>query len=235
MMLDPEARASIPGLRLQPFSEPDPSPSGHASFQRLLPTLTLCKSLRSINLGLYVSNIFRGDFDALKSYFLAGEPLLSLGLETLANTITSLPALTDVHLKFMSSHVLRHELDPDTERFLYFALSGMREMMLWMEIRQRLQANYVRGKEETRKFNGRTSVWINHPQWPMFDEGDDTMDFRAWVKWHNEKYPGGLHEGGVASIPFQEEQVDDGKGEGHDEGNKNYREEVGSDRANAPH
>ena len=218
-MLGPEARASIPKLRCP--GHPDPSPTGCASFSNLLPTLALCLSLRELDLKVYVANIFREDVDALRIHFLAGQPLVSPGLEKLTSTIMSLPLLTNVHLKFASSHVLCRELDPDIERFLYFAFSGMREMMLWMEIRERLQANYARSKEETRKFNSKTFIWIDHPHWAMFDEGNDTMDYEAWVKWHNTKYPGGLDEEGVASIPLDTEEVEDdsGKTSGSDTNN----------------
>ena len=185
--------------------------------------------MREVDLGVYVANIFREDVDALKLHFLAGQPLISPGLENLANTINSLPLLTNVHLRFISSHVLRRELDLDIERFLYFAFSGMRVMMLWMEIMERLQANYARGKEETRKFNGKTFVWMDHPRWATFDEGNDTMDYETWVQWHNAKYPGGLDEEGVAAIPLDEEVAEDpGETSGSDTNNAVGAAEVAS-------
>jgi hypothetical protein len=161
-MLDPESRASIPVLRLQSLGGYDPDPTACTAFQEILPTLGLCQSLREIDLGLHVDNISRNDVDALKSYF-------SPGLERLANTIASLPVLTNIYLKFLSSGALYNGFDPATERFLYFAFSGMREVMLWVEVRERLQGNYIRGSDERRKFNGKTFVWIKHPHLAMFD------------------------------------------------------------------
>jgi hypothetical protein len=126
--------------------------------------------------------------------------LISPGLEKLANIIPSLPVLTNLYLKFLSSGSLYNELEPATERFLYFAFSGMREVMLYLEVRERLQGNYLRGDEETRKFNGKTFVWMDHPHRARFDERNDTMDYEAWGKWHEAKYPGGLDEEAIATI-----------------------------------
>jgi hypothetical protein len=144
LLLDPDSRASLPELRLNPSPGPNLTPEGHAAFQSLLSTLNFCKNLRSLGLQLCVSNVFRSDVDALKTYFIAGEPLVSPRLNKLAATIESLPLLKTLNLKFKEDCGPFKILDPETERFLYFAFSGMREVMLWTEIKERLRAKHIK-------------------------------------------------------------------------------------------
>lgn len=172
--------------------------------------LAMCKSLRTLRLGLFVSNIFGNDAEALKLRFVEGQPLLSPGLESLANTITSLRQLNNLHLDFISSEDRGQQFDAETKLFLQFAFSGMREVLLWMEIKGRLRANHIHEIGERRKFNGRTFVWVNHRYRIWYREGDDTTDYATWVQWHAEKYPGGVDAEGVASIPLGHDDVGEG-------------------------
>lgn len=194
--LSPEARASIPAVELR-----DLRPStGYGWFQKLLPVVAMCISLRHLSLGLLVSNVFRSDVEALQSYFIVGQPLVSPDLERLADTLASLSNLNTVHIHCLGDRCLHREFDPATERFFYFAFTGMPEIMVWIEIKERLSANAIRKTGETRKFNGKTFVWMHYPHQSLYRDGDDMVDYQAWSKWLDETYPGGMDQEGVALI-----------------------------------
>jgi hypothetical protein len=187
-MLGPNSRAHLSDLRLRAeLRDPDPSPTGYTSLQKLLPVLRTCRNLRHLELGLYASNIFRNDFDALKNYFFRWQPLVSPGLETLVSTIEFLPHLRSIKLHFNSCSDLYHDLDHYTEHFFQFAFSGMREKALRSDIEERLQAISDRTKKHNRnrKLNGKTRVSISYRKLET-EAGDEIMHFRNWLKLYAE-------------------------------------------------
>jgi hypothetical protein len=66
-------------------------------------------------------------------------------------------------------------------------------MMLWDEMKERLQANNPVGDDgDVRRLDGRVLVGVSRDFWPEFDEGDKMLDYVAWVKWQLENRPGVL-------------------------------------------
>jgi hypothetical protein len=165
----------------------DSSPAGHTSFQKLLSALLPCKNLVTINLGVSVSNIFRSDVNALEAFLLRRQAMVSPGLEHFVNTITLLTNLTHLHLRMDTKYRIYAELEHNTERFLHFSFSGIRENMLVLEVKERFRAWHTRGDDgEKRKFNDRTWVSIAYRG---YDEGDELMDYATWVAQYNKMYP----------------------------------------------
>jgi hypothetical protein len=163
----------------------DPGPAGYTAFQALLPSLSLCLNLRKLTLDITVSNIFRGDFDALKAYFGPDptKPLVSTGLEKFANTLSALPRLESVRLDVRLNWQGRAKFSSATELFLCFACSGMREKKLITGIKKRLRRNSPRTEaREVRKLNGRATVWIDIVPNYGFDEGEETIDYEEWSR-----------------------------------------------------
>jgi hypothetical protein len=98
------------------------------SVANLVQSLALCKSLRTFNLDLTVSTIFHEEFAELPAYF-AGGALQSPGLETLANVLTSMPALRSLFIdgEALWRGVYQKPHAATEEAFLAFEYSGLRE------------------------------------------------------------------------------------------------------------
>ena len=187
--IGPGSRMSIPHLKSMTINSRntsnavDSSQAGYNSFQGLLQALATCVSLRSLNLVLAVSNVFRGDVGPLKDYFLSGRAMNSTGLELLASTLSMLPKLSDVSLDIIplrpNSYISHpsfiptryNALDDASEHFLDFAFSGQREVRLWMEIKERLNANWVGQERDVHKLNSKTVVRL---------QLSDPTDYNMW-------------------------------------------------------
>jgi len=188
--IGPEGRASIPHLEifLGDSWDLDDGHSGYIAFNTMLGTLPACQSLQYFSLQLAVSHIFRNDVDPLKAFFLHGQPLCSPGLDAFAKFIASFPQLVSLHITFQSMrHHARSALDDD-ETFLAFALSGVREVMLWLEVTERLQGNNVRerGDGKGMKF-GNVSMWMRYPTTQLRNDGGDKLGFEDWCSWHEKR------------------------------------------------
>ncbi|KAF2034491.1 hypothetical protein EK21DRAFT_85512 [Setomelanomma holmii] len=200
-IIGPEGCANISTLIRPHDSFPAPSPKQHTVFQGLLRSLVPCQRLKVLVLDVHVSNIFRGDVEELKAFFLHGKALDSPGLHHVAGVLAFLPSLIKVDFNMRSRSARYEELDDDTECFLQFAFSGLREMMLFLEIKEELQANYVRGGDgELRKFCGKTWVSMNYDQYVRFDEEDETLDYGKWINWYTEMHPVAEYEEGVVVL-----------------------------------
>jgi hypothetical protein len=184
----PDSRAWVMRSSLTTLGSPDPGLAGYASSQLLIPTLSLCVKLRSLNLNIAVSNVFRGDIEALKVYFLSGtdQPLISAGLEKFASTLSGMPRVEYVHLGLQRSSRLCSELDIATERFLCFAFSGVRAMRLWTEMKERHLANKSADHGNAHRLGGRVLVRMGHCPYLGFDGGEEMTDYVDWVRWQCE-------------------------------------------------
>jgi hypothetical protein len=136
-----------------------------------------------------------GDLKALEAYFLDGKALESPGLERFASVFNSLPRLQRVYLEFKSKGaVWCSPLPAPSENFLQCTLSGMREIMLWSDLKERLQANDVRDRSpgDLKKVDGRVFVWVQIPRFTIRRDGDDITDFGKWMEWREMTYPKGV-------------------------------------------
>jgi hypothetical protein len=135
-------------------------------------------------LQLGVTYIFYDDQEALEAYFLHNRPLQSVGLEHFVDIVISLPKLKRLYLTFKTTgRIYSPPLLSRQANFRQFALTGMREIMLWLELKQRLQANDVHGRRAAsvggaKKLHGKVQVWVQFPNFTKSREGDDMMDLR---------------------------------------------------------
>ncbi|KAF1841308.1 uncharacterized protein K460DRAFT_408783 [Cucurbitaria berberidis CBS 394.84] len=195
MKIGVEGRASLPSLRISLGGSDgmDYKQPGYDSFHSLLETMTLCQNLEWFDFQLAVSHFFHTDVEPLKAYFCHEAALESLGLERFATFLASMPNLRSIHLIMKSYPRYNGSLEglSGDDLFRHFAFTGMREVMLWVELENRLQANnvYKQDDSETRKVNGRTFLWIRYPIITSSREGDEIMDFSTWVAWHNKAFP----------------------------------------------
>ncbi|KAJ4373779.1 hypothetical protein N0V83_002518 [Neocucurbitaria cava] len=174
--------------------------SSYDTFYALLNTMQLCQKLRYFDLTLAISHFFYPCVNELDNYFSLQEPLVSPCLERFATFLSSMPNARGVDL--VMRRELRHKGSlkdwSDDDKMRRFAFTGKREMLLWQEVADRLQANFRSYPEkhngaETRKFKGKTFISIHLPRrFPDFKDGDKYLDFPTWLDWHDKKYPASL-------------------------------------------
>jgi hypothetical protein len=174
----PELIVSVPN-----FWPLDSGRRGYESFQSLLKTLSELRRVRKFNLELSASHIFRADPQALQDYLLHGQAPQSQGLEDFVTFLTSLPSLQTVHINVMSESRLGggYRVEKETEPFLVFAFSGIREMMLWTEINERLQGNDRHAVADARKLEDKVFVWTKCPSFKLRADENDAMDYTKWL------------------------------------------------------
>jgi hypothetical protein len=134
----------VPLLRPQPCANHAQHAAEFTSFKKLLPLLVFCKNLYCLQLDLYLSYVFHGDRNVLRTFFASGETLISPGLEKLATAIESLRHVKHISLTFVSDKDLDigQDFDPE-QRFTQFAFRDLRELKLYEAIKARLQVNYA--------------------------------------------------------------------------------------------
>jgi hypothetical protein len=164
-------------------------------------SLSFCKNVSCLTLQLGVSQILHNDLEALEGYFLHKRPLLSLGLEYFVSVITSLPRLKRLNLTFKTTgRISSPPLLSQQANFLGFAMSGTREIMLWLELKERLQANDVHDRraasDDAKKLRGELQVWVQFPHFTTRGEGDDMLDFGKWIEWRERTLPREVLAGG---------------------------------------
>ncbi|CAO2657777.1 Nn.00g039030.m01.CDS01 [Neocucurbitaria sp. VM-36] len=170
---------------------------GYDSFHSLLGTMALCQSLQRVDLCLSISHLLYTDIEQLQDYFFFQATLESPGLERLVAVLSSMSNLQNVYL-ITRPFSSRGSAKESTEENLFrrFAFTGMREVMLWLEVSERLQANNVNyaswssEPSDTRKFNDKTFVWIKHPNLIVTSEDDEITDFPTWLDWREWAFPG---------------------------------------------
>jgi len=159
--------------RLRPMDYTRP---GRLAFRSFLCSVAFCSNLRRFNMDLSVHHVFGSDQDELKALFPFDRELPVPGLEIIATVLASLPKLTEVQIA-MRPHIQVDGWTPGHEGLLReYAISGVRQVALWVVIEERLQANNlqeVRNGADKRKF-GHVSVDIEYTSLPRFSEGDKT-------------------------------------------------------------
>lgn len=142
---------------------------------------TVSRNLKMLDLEFAASNLFHEDLNELRAHFVRGAQFLSPSLDHFANSIAAMPSLTRLNM-FIHGASWEGTTPPEDEliMFRHFIFSGGREKMLWMKIKERLQANDGPAAGSTVVRYGKTIVHINYDsdkaQWP----GSDKMIYRKW-------------------------------------------------------
>jgi hypothetical protein len=169
-------------------------PEGCVAFQNLLISLTLCMNLRKLRFDVYIPNIFINDRDVLVSHFLAHEPLRISTLETLANTLVSLPRLEVVHHAVCNTKVTTEGLPwvawVERNAFLNFAFSGLRAKTLQMAVYDRLKGCFQDAEANRPKLSvaggGKAVIWIEDFEYKSINRESDIMEYEEWKKWYSD-------------------------------------------------
>jgi hypothetical protein len=195
--IGPVARASIKELNHGSIARPNYHsirPEGCIAFQNLLASLALCTNLRKLRFDVYIPNIFINDRDVMVSHFLAHEPLRISTLETLANTLVSLPRLGVVHLAVCNTKVTTEGLPwvawVERNAFLNFAFSGLRAKTLQMAVYDRLKGSFQDAEANRPKLSGagggKAVIWIEDFEYKSINRGSDIMEYEEWKNWYSD-------------------------------------------------
>jgi hypothetical protein len=100
--------------------------------------------------------------------------------------------MQNVHIKVLSESRLGggYRIEKETDLLLKFAFSGIRELMLWTEINERLQGNDRYASVETRKLEDKLFVWAKFPSFKLKTDEDDTVDYAEWSTWYEKSKNG---------------------------------------------
>lgn len=179
-----ESHIYIPELRMSEVWDFKDSGASVKLFRALLNDLSSCQVLVSFNIQFSVTHIFRADIEALKAFFIHGELLLSPGLEHFTAFLTSLPKLKTAHIRlrvaqYSSPNKIKGE--DKSDEFLRFAVTGIREKMLWVGLDNRIRGNAYLDHQDTeqRKLQD-VVVWAKFPVSAVRGGHDDKLDYEAW-------------------------------------------------------